>query len=409
MKRFAFLFFSFFIFFFRSASISYAAACDASFDPSVGPNEAQTITIDLPNNSGLNPGDIALCSSSDGIWPDIGAYDPPNKFCYRVSMCQTDAIGPGGCSSNSWYAPTGQSLINNNSKIEVKDWKSAFVYTFKVEMNDKIFTSGFTQRSKACNAEWKVDVVNDPARCDVGTFQVTRGSSVTDPVVLSFDGSKTYNFVTGEYSLNLQSSDLTTVRKGIKTLGAGGDHLAWNGFGGELTGTLDLGRLAPGRWEFVVTGTAEGYNYCKSQFLVNADEVSTPDKPISSVPFALCKQVAPEDYAACTHCIGGKDNIENPDDAGAGLWTAFGCVRTSKEGMISDIITIGLMLSGGVVILTILYGAFLLTTSSGDPKRVQEGQEMVTSAIMGLLFVIFSMIILRFIGVDILRIPGFGV
>jgi hypothetical protein len=90
------------------------------------------------------------------------------------------------------------------------------------------------------------------------------------------------------------------------------------------------------------------------------------------------------------------------------FWTAFGCVRTSKEGLIQDFLRIGLGLAGGFVLLSILYGSFLLTTSSGDPKRVQEGQEMISSAVMGLLFVIFSVVILQFIGVSILRIPGFG-
>jgi hypothetical protein len=83
-------------------------------------------------------------------------------------------------------------------------------------------------------------------------------------------------------------------------------------------------------------------------------------------------------------------------------------VKTSKEGIVQNIIQIGLGLAGGFVLLSILYGAFLLTTSSGDAKRVQEGQEMITSAVMGLVFVIFSIMILQFIGVSILRIPGFG-
>ncbi len=80
----------------------------------------------------------------------------------------------------------------------------------------------------------------------------------------------------------------------------------------------------------------------------------------------------------------------------------------TQEGLVTSLLRIGIGLAGGFVLLSILYGSFLLTTSSGDPKRVQEGQEMITSAIMGLLFVIFSVIILRFIGVSILQIPGFG-
>lgn len=124
----------------------------------------------------------------------------------------------------------------------------------------------------------------------------------------------------------------------------------------------------------------------------------------SSAPFNLCQQAANADeLAACRACVGA-DTITDPNSQH--FWTAFGCVRTSKEGLIQDFLRIGLGLAGGFVLLSILYGSFLLTTSSGDPKRVQEGQEMISSAVMGLLFVIFSVVILQFIGVSILHIPG---
>lgn len=132
-----------------------------------------------------------------------------------------------------------------------------------------------------------------------------------------------------------------------------------------------------------------------------------PEPVVGQTPaFQLCNQAAPEDRDSCRACINGSNDLKNPETEG--LWTAFGCVKTSKEGIVVSFIRIGLGISGGFVLLSILYGAFLITTSSGDIKRVQEGQEMVTSAVMGLLFVIFSIIILRFIGVSLLQIPGFG-
>jgi hypothetical protein len=48
----------------------------------------------------------------------------------------------------------------------------------------------------------------------------------------------------------------------------------------------------------------------------------------------------------------------------------------------------------------------MISTSAGDPKKLQAGKELLTAAISGLLLLIFSVFILRIIGVEILNIPG---
>lgn len=63
--------------------------------------------------------------------------------------------------------------------------------------------------------------------------------------------------------------------------------------------------------------------------------------------------------------------------------------------------------AGGIALFFIIYAGFQIITSAGDPKKVQSGRELLTSSISGLLFLLFSVFILRFIGVDILEIPGF--
>jgi len=70
--------------------------------------------------------------------------------------------------------------------------------------------------------------------------------------------------------------------------------------------------------------------------------------------------------------------------------------------------TICMIISGAIVLIMILAGAFMLSTSQGDPKKTQDAKELISSAIIGLLFIIFSITILQFVGVSILRIPGFG-
>ena len=46
----------------------------------------------------------------------------------------------------------------------------------------------------------------------------------------------------------------------------------------------------------------------------------------------------------------------------------------------------------------------MIVISAGDPEKMQAGKEMITSAVSGLLIIIFAVFILRVIGVDILQL-----
>jgi len=65
-------------------------------------------------------------------------------------------------------------------------------------------------------------------------------------------------------------------------------------------------------------------------------------------------------------------------------------------------------IGGGIAFLLIVYSAFMIMTSQGNPERLKAGQELLTSAIAGLIMLIFSVFILELIGVKILQIPGFS-
>ena len=94
---------------------------------------------------------------------------------------------------------------------------------------------------------------------------------------------------------------------------------------------------------------------------------------------------------------------------GTGIDTAIGCIPVSNTNeFISFILGWAIGIGGGVAFLLILLAGFQITTSSGDPKKMQAGRELLTAAITGLLLLIFSVFILRVIGVDILGIPEFG-
>jgi len=46
--------------------------------------------------------------------------------------------------------------------------------------------------------------------------------------------------------------------------------------------------------------------------------------------------------------------------------------------------------------------------SRGDKELISQARAQLTSAIIGLTFIILAYVILSVIGVDILKIPGFG-
>ena len=48
-----------------------------------------------------------------------------------------------------------------------------------------------------------------------------------------------------------------------------------------------------------------------------------------------------------------------------------------------------------------------IMTAGGNAEQLQKGKELFTSAIIGLLFLIFSVSLLRMIAGDIINLPGF--
>lgn len=88
--------------------------------------------------------------------------------------------------------------------------------------------------------------------------------------------------------------------------------------------------------------------------------------------------------------------------------TPFGAISTDAGNFIKDLLRVLLSISGGIVLLLIIRSGYQLMTSQGNPEKITEAKDRITSAIIGLLFLIFSLVILEVIGVDIFNIPGFS-
>jgi len=121
-----------------------------------------------------------------------------------------------------------------------------------------------------------------------------------------------------------------------------------------------------------------------------------------------------------TECIGGKvvgstptgsftSNDQSPYCNGKiedGVFTPFGCIKTNQTEAVSGILKVAVSLGGGIALLLMLYGVFTISISAGEPNKVTLGKDIIVSAISGLIFMLFSVIILNFIGIKILALPG---
>lgn len=154
---------------------------------------------------------------------------------------------------------------------------------------------------------------------------------------------------------------------------------------------------------------------CQPCFAWNAD----PNDP-SYIP--ECDPPPFADLAECDPSGSGSCNIPvstvidrpalNPEcttsNGEPGINTAIGCFPVRNLTDFSGfLLRWGIGIGGGIAFLLILYSGFQITTSAGDPQKLQAGRELLTAAIAGLMILIFSVFLLEIIGVRILRLPGF--
>lgn len=103
-------------------------------------------------------------------------------------------------------------------------------------------------------------------------------------------------------------------------------------------------------------------------------------------------------------------NIEQITCGANGISTAIGCIPVlgSTNEFLSSILSWAVGVGSGIAFLLMLYAGFMIMTAAGNPERIKAGQELLTSAVAGLILLIFAVFILRFIGVDILGLDAFG-
>ena len=90
---------------------------------------------------------------------------------------------------------------------------------------------------------------------------------------------------------------------------------------------------------------------------------------------------------------------------GAQCPTALGNIDTTSASVFAQrILTIAFGIAGGLAFILMVVGAIKVLTSSGDAQKLSAGRDQIVAAIAGLLFLIFSGLILRFIGICVLQL-----
>ncbi len=253
--------------------------------------------------------------------------------------------------------------------------------------NDCFFAEDIPTSGSPTESSCSITITNsDSEKRNCGdrnsTFVITV-SNATDSDGNNIDGGHS---ITGARNNTLGQIQLTN---GNGTLNISGNSLS-SGVSSRVTlkGRSSLGTIVDicrSREELVVLANADR---CEEHLASS----------LSPGIFKLCQAAAVENGGEnpCTRCYDSE-----------GIWTALGCLPTKPADLLPKLAQFAVGLAGGIALMLMLVGAFRISVSAGNPDNVQAGKDMFTSAVAGLLLIIFSALILRIIGVDIFQLPGF--
>lgn len=86
----------------------------------------------------------------------------------------------------------------------------------------------------------------------------------------------------------------------------------------------------------------------------------------------------------------------------------FGKVPLEPYAFINRIYTVILSIAGALAVIIIIRAGYKIMMARGDKEAFADARSQITSAIIGLIFIVFAYVILSIITVDILKLPGFS-
>ncbi len=162
------------------------------------------------------------------------------------------------------------------------------------------------------------------------------------------------------------------------------------------------------------------FNECQHEIL--GGSYSLIESGAAGVYACIADPNGPYTYDECQEQLASTipdlDSPENGDGEGTGgkpgtnpcpggnCQTAIGNFSTNPQDFVEQVLKIAIGLAGGIAFILMVIGAIRVLTSTGNPQNVNAGRDMIVAALAGLLFLIFSVLILKFIGVEIIGLSG---
>jgi hypothetical protein len=168
---------------------------------------------------------------------------------------------------------------------------------------------------------------------------------------------------------------------------------------------VPLGELAAGSYGFYFyrKDNNERISCSNLDNFVVDDKVVTGNEAAEAVANIQQRTCKPGEDKDCTSSSGEKCTYQGKP----GIKTAIGCVPTEPGMLLNGLLRYVSGFAGGIALLLMVFGSFRMITSAGNAEALKNGREQFVSAIIGLLFVLFSVLLMQIIGVDILGLPGF--
>lgn len=286
---------------------------------------------------------------------------------------------------------TSAAISGNRFSIEITDGDlkqpstMSRSHTGKIKMDGNVLCDDISYSLGAAN------------QCSFGSDTPSRVPPNSSAIPIKFIGRANTTYL-------LTVPGLSATQLGTATTDGGGqgtfDNVTIPGANGSTT-------------KLLIRSNAAGTQSCDHDVIIdiNASAPTPPSEnpvvPGTTNPGPSTKQCDPNTDANCSSSAGDKKSCSQ-DPAHPEISTAIGCVPTNPAELIAAAITFLLGISGGIAFLMMLLGAFQMLASAGNPDTLRAGRERFSSAIIGLLFVIFAILLLQTIGANILNIPGFS-